>query len=176
MSSESKFSEPPTKKLKMASQQEINETISSTITSSIPISANTNTNTNTNTNSNPSIQPNTKEKVKSFTSKTHYITKYDMNSPNFEKYYKKQGIITDPIEWSLFLKTIKTELPTSFRFNPASKLHSIYKQKLLNDSFNLKKLNKFHRIFLIKLLILFVCILALSDKHNHKQTSTSKQS
>ena len=68
---------------------------------------------------------------------------FQLISPLFEKYYQRQGIIKDPKEWDLFLKTLRRELPTSFRFNPGHKLHGVYKERMVNDYYNLQKLRAF---------------------------------
>eukprot|EP00484_Ammonia_sp_Unknown_P019129 CAMPEP_0197032506 /NCGR_PEP_ID=MMETSP1384-20130603/11173_1 /TAXON_ID=29189 /ORGANISM="Ammonia sp." /LENGTH=572 /DNA_ID=CAMNT_0042462185 /DNA_START=75 /DNA_END=1790 /DNA_ORIENTATION=+ len=102
-------------------------------------SATTPSTTNTPTNADSTQQTAPKEQPKPFHSKSHYIQKYELNSSNFEAYYTKQAIITDPNEWQQFLTALRTELPISWRFNPSSKLHNIYKQKLLDDAYNLAK-------------------------------------
>eukprot|EP00485_Elphidium_margaritaceum_P000906 CAMPEP_0202692574 /NCGR_PEP_ID=MMETSP1385-20130828/6914_1 /ASSEMBLY_ACC=CAM_ASM_000861 /TAXON_ID=933848 /ORGANISM="Elphidium margaritaceum" /LENGTH=841 /DNA_ID=CAMNT_0049348121 /DNA_START=128 /DNA_END=2653 /DNA_ORIENTATION=- len=68
-----------------------------------------------------------------------YSSLQDLQNANFEQYYRRQNIISDEQEWQLFLQTLRRELPTSFRFNAANKVHDIYKQKLINDEFNLAK-------------------------------------
>lgn len=72
-----------------------------------------------------------------------WSTKEDLFNNNFNKYYRIQKILgnksDDESEWKLLYKTLRTQLPTSFRFNPSSPLHQIYKQRLKQDFYQLQK-------------------------------------
>ena len=136
-------SEPPHKKRKL-------DMAASTIASTIPTDSNNATTVpaaDTNANGIPSTtRTNDESKSNDFKPRQwkdksgRFVSKFETFSPLFEKYYKKQQIITDPKEWELFIKTLRTELPTSFRFNPAHKLHKLHKERLLTDFYNLQKL------------------------------------
>eukprot|EP01084_Bolivina_argentea_P173999 301403_1 len=124
---------PSNKKIRLSSKEEIQNTEPTLSTTAMnTISTNTAPNTD-HTNRSP------KQETQPFHTKSHYVQKFELKNTNFDLYYKKQGIIPDANEWNLFMKTLQTELPTSFRFNPASPLYKAYKQKLLNDDYNLQK-------------------------------------
>jgi hypothetical protein len=63
------------------------------------------------------------------------MSREEYSNPDFEDYYKMQGIVPDE-EWPTFMATLRTVLPSTFRINGSGKFANSLRDKLNADFFS----------------------------------------